>query len=207
MEHYLPAHPVLEHDAHTLEDCAIALDLLAPFHSELKPLLPALDPLWTHNDFHASNLFWSDRSQHAHATSVIDFGLADRTNAVYDIAQAIERNIVEWLLLTQDRSGGGDVPVHLDHLWAILSGYEQIRPLSRPEAIALAPMLALGHAEFALTEADYFLGVLQSPEKTRVATRDYLVGHAQWFRGPGLLKIIEPLRKWAETRQTKAVRI
>ncbi len=207
LEHYLPAHPVLEHDAHTLEDCAIALDLLAPFHSELKPLLPALDPLWTHNDFHASNLFWSDRSQHAHATSVIDFGLADRTNAVYDIAQAIERNIVEWLLLTQDRSGGGDVPVHLDHLWAILSGYEQIRPLSRPEAIALAPMLALGHAEFALTEADYFLGVLQSPEKTRVATRDYLVGHAQWFRGPGLLKIIEPLRKWAETRQTKAVRI
>ncbi len=206
LEQYLTAHPVLEHDAHTLEDCAVALDLLAPFHDELKPLLPALNPLWTHNDLHASNLFWSDRSQDAHATSVIDFGLADRTNAIYDLAQAIERNIVEWLVLTQDRSRGDDVPVHLDHLWAMLDGYEQMRPLSRSEAVALAPMLALAHAEFALTEADYFLRVLQSPEKARVATRDYLVGHAQWFRGPGRLKIIEPLRQWAEIRQTRAVR-
>ncbi len=29
-----------------------ALELLAPFHAELLPLLPALDPLWTHNDLH-----------------------------------------------------------------------------------------------------------------------------------------------------------
>ena len=157
LEQYLTAHPVLEHDAQTLEDCAFALELLAPFHDELKPLLPALNPLWTHNDLHASNLFWSDRGQHAHATSVIDFGLADRTNAIYDLAQAIERNIVEWLVLTQDPSRGDDVPVHLDHLWAMLDGYEQVRPLSRSEAVALAPMLALAHAEFALTEADYFL--------------------------------------------------
>jgi hypothetical protein len=67
-------------------------------------------------------------------------------------------------------------------------------------------MVALCHAEFALTEADYFLGVLNSPEKARVATHDYLAGHAQWFRGPGLLKIIEPLRQWAKTRQTQVVR-
>lgn len=206
LEQYLAAHPVLERDAHTLEDCATALDLLAPFHDELRPLLPALNPLWTHNDLHASNLFWNDRSRHAHATSVIDFGLADRTNAIYDLAQAIERNIVEWLVLTQDPNRGDDVPVHLDHLWAMLEGYERERLLSPKEAAALAPMLALGHAEFALTEADYFLGVLQSPEKARVATRDYLVGHAQWFCGPGRLKIIAPLRQWAESRQTKAVR-
>ena len=31
------------------------------------------------------------------ATAIIDFGLADRTNAVHDLAHAIERNIVEWL--------------------------------------------------------------------------------------------------------------
>jgi hypothetical protein len=31
---------------------------------------------------------------------IIDFGLADRTNAVHDMAHAIERNIVEWLALT-----------------------------------------------------------------------------------------------------------
>lgn len=206
LKHYLSAHPVLEHDAQTLEDCDVALDLLSPFHDELKPLGPALDPLWTHNDFHASNLFWSDATPNAHATSVIDFGLADRTNAVYDIAQAIERNIVEWLLLAQDRFRGDDVPVHLDHLWAMLDGYEQVRPLNHKEAAALAPMLALCHAEFALTEADYFLGVLHSPEKARVATRDYLVGHANWFCGPGQRKIIEPLRQWAVARQIHAVR-
>jgi Ser/Thr protein kinase RdoA (MazF antagonist) len=206
LKHYLSAHPVLQHDAQTLEDCASALDLLAPFHDELKPLLPALLPLWTHNDFHASNLFWSDAGPHAHASSVIDFGLADRTNAIYDIAQAIERNIVEWLVLMQKPNGGDDVPLHLDHLWAMLDGYEQVRPLSRTEAAALAPMLALGHTEFALTEADYFLGVLQSPEKARVATRDYLLGHANWFCGPGQRKVVEPLRQWAETHQTQGVR-
>ncbi|MGA8088626.1 MAG: phosphotransferase [Terracidiphilus sp.] len=204
LEQYLAAHPVLKHDALSLEDCASALDLLAPFHDELRPLMPALKPLWTHNDLHASNLFWSDRSPHADATSVIDFGLADRTNVVYDIAQAIERNIVEWLVLMQNPNRGDEVPVHLEHLWAMLDRYEQIRTLSRTEAAALAPMLALCHAEFALTEADYFLGVLQSPPKARVATSDYLVGHAQWFRGPGGVKIVEPLRQWAETRQTQA---
>ncbi len=206
LDQFLALHPVLEHDTRTHEDCAIALDLLAPFHDELKPLLPALHPLWTHNDLHASNLFWSDTSPHAHATCVIDFGLADRTNAIHDIAQAIERNIIEWLVLMQNPNRGDDVPVHLDHLWAMLDGYEQIRALSRTEAAALAPMLAICHAEFALTEADYFLGVLQSAEKARIATRNYLVGHAQWFRGPGQLKIIQPLQQWAETHQTQAVR-
>ena len=38
------------------QSCDEALELLAPFHAELKPLLPALKPLWTHNDLHASNL-------------------------------------------------------------------------------------------------------------------------------------------------------
>ena len=58
-----------------------ALTLLAPFHAELLPLLPCLTPLWTHNDLHASNLLWSDTGADAEAVAVIDFGLADRTNA------------------------------------------------------------------------------------------------------------------------------
>ncbi len=206
LQHYLAAHPALEHNVRTREDCAIALDLLAQFHDELKPLLPALNPIWTHNDLHASNLFWSDTSPDAHATSVIDFGLADRTNAVYDITQAIERNIVEWLALMQDPNCGEEVPVHLDHLGAMLAGYESLRPLSRTEAAALAPMFALCHAEFALAEADYFLGVLNSRERARVATSEYLVGHAKWFRGPGRTKIIEPLRQWAQTRKIRTDR-
>ena len=206
LEQYLAARPELDQDAQTRSDCEEALTLLAPFHDELKPILPSLHPLWTHNDLHASNLFWSDTTPHARATAIIDFGLADRTNAVYDIAQAIERNIIEWLVLMRDPKCGEEVPVHLDHLWAMLDGYEQVRPLSEAEAAALAPMLALSHAEFALTEAHYFLGVLHSAEKARVATNDYLVGHAQWFRGPGGRKLLDPLRRWAEAREGQAVR-
>lgn len=205
LEQYLRARPVLDQDAPTRRDCHDALDLLTPFHEELKRLLPSLPSLWTHNDLHASNLFWSRSGPRAGCTSVIDFGLADRANAVYDIAQAIERNIVEWLALMRDPDAGDRVAVHLDHLWALLEGYEGVRPLSPAEVSALAPMLALGHAEFALTEAHYFLGVLHSPEKARVATRDYLVKHAQWFRGPGR-KLLEPLRRRAEARTKRAVR-
>ena len=65
------------------------------------------------------------------ATAIIDFGLADRTNAVHDIAHAIERNIVEWLGLVNDPAHPDDVPIHLDHLDAFLDGYESVRPLSR----------------------------------------------------------------------------
>ncbi|MGH9599033.1 MAG: phosphotransferase, partial [Terracidiphilus sp.] len=80
---YLSARPAIQnHDG--VRRCAEeALELLAPFHAELQPLLPTLPPLWTHNDLHASNLFWSDASNAAQATAIIDFGLADRTNAVH----------------------------------------------------------------------------------------------------------------------------
>ncbi len=116
------------------------------------------------------------------ATAIIDFGLADRTNAVHDIAHAIERNIVEWLALVNDPAHPDAVPIHLDHLDALLDGYESVRPLSGEEAAALAPMTALCHAEFALSEADYFLGVLHSEEKAAMAYDGWLVGHARWFR-------------------------
>ena len=193
MDRYLAERPALRHDADARAGSKQALELLAPFHAELLPLLPALPSLWTHNDLHASNLLWSGAGPEAQATAIIDFGLADRTNAVHDIAQAIERNIVEWLALAQDSACDADVPVHLDHLQALLEGYESVRPLSTEEAAALAPMTALCHAEFALSEADYFIGVLHSPEKARLASVDYLAGHARWFRsaqGKSLLRAI-----------------
>ena len=196
---YLTARPPITQDLQTLSDSERALELLAPFHAELHPLLPSLSPLWTHNDLHSSNLFWSDPSPNARAHSVIDFGLADRTNAVHDLAHCIERNIVEWLALMNDPLAGESLPVHLDHLWALLDGYEQIRPLSSAEAASLAPMLAVCHAEFALSEADYFLGVLHSSSKARVASHDYLLGHAQWFAGPGKHRLLDPIRRWSES--------
>ena len=201
MERYLAARPVLAEDAATRKSCDEALELLAPFHSELRPLLPALKQLWTHNDLHASNLLWSDASDNARAMAAIDFGLADRTNAVHDLAQTIERNIVEWLDLIEDSAREDGVRVHVDHLEALLDGYEQVRPLSEDEAAALAPMTALCHAEFALTEADYFLSVLHSKEKARLASVDYLVGHARWFRGAGGKRLLNAIEGWTTKRE------
>jgi Ser/Thr protein kinase RdoA (MazF antagonist) len=199
MQRYLAARPSLAgHKA--VHACAEkALKLLTPFHAELAPLLPALAPLWTHNDLHASNLFWSGTSPNARATAIIDFGLSDRTNAVHDIAHAVERNIVEWLALVNDPARPELVPIHLDHLAAFLAGYESVRPLSPQEAAALAPMAALCHAEFALSEADYFLGLLHSEEKAAMAYDGWLVGHARWFRGAGQ-HLLDTLRRWADAR-------
>ena len=174
-----------------------ALELLAPFHAELMPLLPGLAALWTHNDLHPSNLFWSDAGRHADVTAAIDFGLCDRTNAVHDVAHAIERSIVDWLALVNDPAHPERVAVHFDHLWALLEGYESVRKMSAVEARTLAPMLALCHAEFALAEIDYFWGVLHSKAKAWFPCEGYLVLHARWWRGEGA-KLLDAIRKWAE---------
>jgi Ser/Thr protein kinase RdoA (MazF antagonist) len=195
LSRYLSARPALTTHTAVRAHAQEALELLAPFHAELLPLLPRLSPLWTHNDLHASNLLWSDAADHARATAIIDFGLADRTNAVHDLAQAIERNIVEWLTLVGQPGNHERVPVHFDHLHALLDGYESVRPLSSEEAAALSPMVAICHAEFALSEADYFLGILHSEGKARMAHDGWLVGHARWFRSPGGEMLLDALRR------------
>jgi Ser/Thr protein kinase RdoA (MazF antagonist) len=195
-ESYLATRPALRSYLEHRDCAAEAFALLAPFHAELLPLLPELPPLWTHNDLHPSNLFWSDRTPAAHAIAAIDFGLCDRTNVVHDLANAIERSIVEWLALIKHPQEPARVPVHIDHLHALLDGYQSVRPLSRAEALALAPMLALCHAEFALSETDYFLGVLHSEEKAYMGCEGYLLSHAEWWRGPGTV-LLDELRAWA----------
>jgi Ser/Thr protein kinase RdoA (MazF antagonist) len=218
LERYLAARPALMRFLGTRSCCEEALDLLAPFHAQLLPLLPALAPLWTHNDLHASNILWNDAGDDAEAKAIIDFGLADRTNAVHDLAHAIERNIVEWLALAEGKQGSGirdqgsecvetgaeNVPVHLDHLSALLGGYESVRPLSAEEAAALAPMTALCHAEFALSETDYFVSVLHREDQAPMACEGWLVGHARWFRGAGGEKLLDALRQWAADRTRKS---
>jgi Ser/Thr protein kinase RdoA (MazF antagonist) len=202
LSRYFAARPALAMNDAVQVHAREALELLAPFHAELLPLLPSLPPLWTHNDLHASNLLWSDKGDDAQAVSMIDFGLSDRTNAVHDLAHVIERNIVEWLVLVDDPTHPDRVPVHLDHLYALLQGYEFERPLSNEEAEALAPMTALCHVEFALSEADYFLAVLHSPEKAALAHDGWLVGHARWFRHATGARLLNALRQWTSERKT-----
>jgi Ser/Thr protein kinase RdoA (MazF antagonist) len=201
MDRYLAARPALDRYFKKRGNRDEALALLAPFHAELWPWIPFLGSLWTHNDLHASNLFWSDASDRAEPTAIIDFGLADRTNTVHDLAHAIERNIVEWLTLVNDPAHPEDITVHFDHLHALLAGYEQVRPLAREEAAALAPMTALCHAEFALSETDYFLSVLHSEEKAPMAGDGWLLGHARWFHSTAGRALLDELRRWADARR------
>jgi Ser/Thr protein kinase RdoA (MazF antagonist) len=196
MEAYLEPRPLLRE--YTEErDWRRSFDgLLIPFHRELEPWLTYLEPLWTHNDFHASNLTWSGDGADAQVSGVIDFGLADRTNAVHDVATAIERNIVEWLRMAEP----GATILHLDHLDALLAGYEELSPLSYEEARALAAMLPLVHCEFALSETDYFLSVLQSREKAYLAYEGYFMAHAEWFHSTEGQRLVEHLERWVEDR-------
>ncbi len=204
---YLNARPALLDSVKTLKNAKEALELLAPFHEELKPHIPSLGPLWTHNDFHPSNLFWSGTSNDAVVTAVVDFGLSDRTNAVHDLAVAIERSVVDWLALPVGTAGKEPPTIHFDHLQAMLDGYTSTRPLSQAECSALPPMLALCHAEFALSETDYFLGVLNSAERARMADDWYLLGHARWFRSQYGQELLDFLRQWADQRGAHKERV
>jgi Ser/Thr protein kinase RdoA (MazF antagonist) len=197
---YLQARPVLREHAGVRKCAAEALDLLTPFYAELSPRLPDLPPLWTHNDLHPSNLFWSGPGDEAQATAIIDFGLSDRTNAVHDLAHAIERSTVGWLDLVRRPDRPDDVPVHLDHLAALLEGYESVRRLTEAETAALAPMTALCHAEFALSEADYLLGVLHAEQSARMAYQGWLVGHARWFHSAAGTRLLDSIRQWGKCR-------
>ena len=150
---------------------------LMPLHALLAPYLPELAPLWTHNDFHASNLLWTGHDAGSGVAAVLDFGLSNQTNAVFDLATTIERNAVEWLRLAD---GETDI-AHAGLAQALIEGYCAARPLSAGERQALPHVLPLVHAEFALSELAYFHGIAQSPEWCAAAYDDFLLGHANWF--------------------------
>ena len=204
---YIATRPALADYLGSHRDCDDALEELAPFHRELQALLPALEPLWTQNDLDGSNLLWSDGVNNAHLAAIIDFGLADRTYGIHDLAHAIDRNIVDWDAMLEDPAHPENVAVHFEHLQAMLTGYDAVNPLTPAEAAALAPMAALCHVEFALSEADYFLDALHSPERARMATEDYLLGHARWFRSPSGGKLMDAIDRWAEGRNHSRLHI
>jgi Ser/Thr protein kinase RdoA (MazF antagonist) len=128
---------------------------------------------WTHGDWHPSNLTWSPDGK---PVTVLDLGLSNRTTPVRDVAIAIERSCVSWL----DPEPVADI----EAVRVLLDGYTAVRPLSGPEWAALPALTATAHVEFALSEVEYYAGVLSSRERAEIAYRDYLIGHARWFAAP-----------------------
>lgn len=168
-------------------------ELHLPFHRELLPRLAQQTALWTHNDWHASNLLWSDDSATAEVASVLDFGLSDRTFALFDLATALERNCVPWLELDH----GGSAAADLDAVDALLQGYASVRQLSRDDLLALAALLPVLHVDFALSEIAYFHGVVGSRASADVAYHAFLIGHTEWFRRAEGARLLDHLRALA----------
>ncbi|MFJ3673252.1 phosphotransferase enzyme family protein [Streptomyces sp. NPDC090106] len=146
-----------------------------PLHAELVPYLGELEPLWTHNDWHASNLLWDGSGETSTVSTVLDFNLSDRTTAVHDLAVALERNTFNWLDLPD-----GQVRAQRAHMTALLEGYASVRSLTSAQAEALPALLPLINAEFALSEMHYFHEVTRSTANTALA-RAYFTEHTRWF--------------------------
>jgi Ser/Thr protein kinase RdoA (MazF antagonist) len=151
-------------------------DVLAPLIRRVAPLLAALPSQWAHGDWHPSNLTWSSAAPDAQVAGIFDFGLANRTYPVHDLALALERSVVSWLDLPQTGTATADLAAAA----VILDGYQTVRPLSDAEAAALPLLLPVVHLEYALSEVDYFTGVAVSPANADLAY-EYLIGHARWF--------------------------
>ena len=135
-------------------------------------------PLWTHNDWHPSNLLWSASGE---VSTIFDFGLATRTCALHDLATAIERTTVAWLDFSE---GNPTPPVDVEAARRLLAGYQTILPLQADEIGTIVRLLPLVHLEFALSEVDYFAGILDDAAQAELAWQGYALDHAQWFLSP-----------------------
>lgn len=158
-----------------------------PWQADLATLFDALDAagvardlarqpqLWTHGDWHPTNLLWQADGS---VGSALDFGLADRGAALHDLAMAIERCAIAWLGL---QDGVLAQAADVGAAQALLSGYHSVRPISAQDISLVLRLLPLVHVEFALSEVDYFAGLLKDQASADLAWDGYALGHARWF--------------------------
>ncbi len=152
------------------------LEPLLERHRRVQPRIAALPRLWTHNDWHVSNLFWRGTGPAAEVSAIVDFGLASPTFALYDLATAIERNAIAWLHLER---GLDAVFPRIAH--QLIDGYADITPLDAGTRALLADLLPIVHLDFALSEVAYFRGATGSTADADTAYDTFLLGHAAWF--------------------------
>lgn len=181
----LPARPGLaRYLARIPWEAQLRRDVL-PWHADLAGRLRDEPRLWAHNDWHVSNLLWRD----GQVSTVLDFGLASPTSALFDLATALERNAVAWLELER----GWDA-VRIDTALALLDGYREVLPLSPARVQLLADLLPVVHLDFALSEVEYFEGITGSTANADVAWQPFLLGHAAWFHSAPGQALLQALR-------------
>ncbi|CAM4338974.1 phosphotransferase enzyme family protein [Acinetobacter pragensis] len=152
---------------------------LRSVHEKIKSAMQQATKIWTHNDFHASNLLWTDQGDAADISTVIDFGLADRNSAIYDLAVTIERNFIDWLALAQDPE------IYIDEagLAAFVQAYMHQAGFSK-ELEILPDLIKIVHTDFALSELEYFAGITCNLKHADAAYYDWLIAHTAWFFQP-----------------------
>ena len=171
----LPARPALADYLRPRDWRRDLQNVFAPWH-DAQPALAAQPRLWTHGDWHVSNLCWSADDDAARISGVLDFGLAAANFALFDLATAIERNAIAWLRLDQ-----GHAAARTDIAQSLLAGYHEVRPLAPSQRRLLAALLPVVHVDFALSEVEYFHGITRSAQAADVAYDTFLRGHAAWF--------------------------
>lgn len=163
---------------------------LTPWHARSQPALAELPTRWTHGDWHASNLGWSVTGDGVEIRAVFDFGLAAANFALFDLATAIERNAVAWLVLDAHAA-------RPDIALALIAGYRERLPLSVHEVHLLADLLPLVHIDFALSEVEYYHSVTGSKANADLAYGAFLQGHAAWFRSAAGRALLDAIRGYA----------
>lgn len=143
-------------------------------HQSIYDEFKKVPKIWTHNDLHASNIFWKENGEIA---TVIDFGLSDFNSAVYDFTVAVERNFFDWLQLSHSQS----IDVDFDGLKVFCLSY--IKTLGYvPSWLSLVPeLLGIIHLDFAFSELEYFVGITQNLKHADAAYFDWIIAHTAWF--------------------------
>ncbi|WP_263263176.1 phosphotransferase [Pseudomonas sp. RIT-PI-S] len=191
LAHHLHRQPALAHYLAGRDWQDELARLILPAQAALLPHLPGQPALWTHNDWHASNLLWNADPHQPSVATVLDFGLCDRTFALYDLATALERNAIPWLELDH----GGGARADLATVDDLLAGYASLRPLPPAAIDALCALLPLVHLDFAVAEVAYFQGILNNRASADIAWDGYLLRHARWFAEVEGQRLIEHLQQ------------
>lgn len=184
----LPSRPAL-HDYLRARDWRAEIgESIAPWHARVVAGLSTQPRVWTHGDWHVSNLCWNDVGEDAQITDVLDLGLSALTFALFDLATAIERNAIAWLDIARGDIGRGDLAL------ALIDGYRSVCPLAVGDLVLLADLLPIVHLDFALSEVEYFEGVTRRRDHADVAYHTFLRGHAAWFATANGTALLDAIR-------------
>nr|WP_267288057.1 phosphotransferase [Neokomagataea tanensis] len=165
--------------------------VVQPFHVAAYQALQRGPVMWGHGDWHGSNALWSSAGGDAQMSTVLDFGLADRSSAFLDVAVALERSMVSWL----DMEGGQEPVAQLEHVTAFLRGYAGVSGWGDAECSAVADVLPIAHADFSVSEIDFFYGILKNIDNANLAYQGYLLGHADWFQSSEGKRLLRHIRQ------------